>query len=177
LAGSGELSAPLARARRRLPPVLRNFAMAASVAALAFVAWQWIGRGPADMPYSLYAALGDVPEFLSLHQRAEPFRLVRTRNSNVPQIELASGTALVQLELTPSDTAGATEYQVSLQSESDGELTTRASLARLESDSRDPDVVRVFLDVSGMDKAHLYLTLSAAGKTADVYELQIVRNH
>ena len=175
LSASGELTAPLARQRKRLPPALRNLAMAASVAALAVIAWQWFGKRPADLAYSLYATFSDIPGPRSQQSIGNAFRLVRTRNSNVPQIELASGVAVVQLELTPSNTAGASEYQVSLQSESEGQLTERAMLARVTPDPADPDVVRVFLDVGAVAKAHVYLTLNAAGKPADVYELRIVR--
>jgi hypothetical protein len=175
LSASGELAAPLAGRKTRLSPALRNFAMAASVAALAILAWQWLGKGSADSPYSLYAAASDVPALLSQQHLAEPFRLVRTRNSTVPQIELPPGISLVQIELTPSDTAGASEYQVSLQSESGGQLTERATLARVVSDPDDPDVVKVFLEVGAVERAHLYLTLNAPGKPADVYELRLVR--
>lgn len=177
LNAAGELIAPLARQRARSRLALRNLAMAASVAALAVIAWQWLGKGSAGVPYSLYAATSDMPALLSQQKLTEPFRLVRTRNSNVPQIELAIGIALVQLELTPSDTAGASEYQVTLQSESGGKWTERATLSRVASDRNDPDVVRVFLDVGAAEKAHLRLTLNAAGKPepADVYELRLVR--
>ena len=174
LSASGELFTPALRPRPRLQPAQRHLVMAASFAALAFVVWRWLVP-TADTALSLYAAARDVPAAIAGHELGAPFRLVRTRDSNVPHIELASDTTLVQLELTPSDTAGATGYEVSLQSESNGSLTPRASLARVAPEARDPDVVRLYLDVSGVDNAHLYFTLNSAGKPADTYELRIVR--
>lgn len=174
LSASGELVAPSLQSRQRRQPALRYLAMAASIAALAFVAWRWLVP-TTDAALSLYATARDVPSAIAGHELGEPFRLVRTRDSNVPQIDLATDTALVQLELTPSDTAGASHYEVSLQSESDGHLTPRASLARVMPDPLDPDVVRLFLDVRGIDKARVRVELKAEGRPTDVYEIRILR--